>query len=71
MLISFQNMRFDLGVDEYKRVKPTSREELAAREAAKRQLDDRVYDASRVLEEILKCRKILSHDPEEPVPDRS
>jgi len=45
-------------------VKPTSREELAAQEAAQREMNDRVYEAVRVLEGILKRRKILPLDPE-------
>jgi len=57
-------MRFDLGVDQYKRVKPTSREELAAQEAAQRETNDRVYEAVRVLVGIFKRRKILPLDPE-------
>ncbi len=58
LLVKFQNLRFDLGLDQYKRVKITNREQLLVQEARERELNKQIIEAAGVATEILKKRRI-------------
>ena len=58
ILSTLQEMRFDLGLDKYNRIKLTSREQQAAEEARKAQDYKQVSEGAKVLEEIFKRRRI-------------
>ena len=57
-------MRFEVGLDEYKRVKLTPREQQAAKEAYQAEVNEQVYDAVAVLKDIMKKRRSIAKPQE-------
>jgi hypothetical protein len=58
ILLGLQEMRFDRGVDKYNRIKVTSREQQAAEESRKAEIDKQIFEAVARLEDIFKKRRI-------------
>ena len=59
LLLAVQDLRFDLGLDPYKRMELTMRELQEAQEEKERQTNEQVFNAVGVVTEIFKERRRL------------